>query len=115
MAESSRKKSSKPAGEMNSRIRHGSSPAFQNVCHWLRGLWTDARPGHDDVVAQQRAHRPSSTRLYSSSRVCRCSGAASARGDIGCSTSESRCPASAPSSMKRTPMLPRKPSWPSLG
>ena len=23
---------------MISRIRAGSSPAFQNVCHWLRGL-----------------------------------------------------------------------------
>ena len=26
-------KPSKPAGEMISRMRHGSSPAFQNVCH----------------------------------------------------------------------------------
>ena len=59
--------------------------------------------------------RPSSTKLYSSSRVCRCSGAASARGDIGCSTSEKRSPASGPSIMKRTPMLPRKPSCPSSG
>jgi hypothetical protein len=29
-----------PAGEMISRIRQGPSPAFQNVCHWLRGLKT---------------------------------------------------------------------------
>ena len=40
--------------------------------------------------------RPSRTKLYSSSRVCRCSGAASARGDIGCSTSEKRSPRLAP-------------------
>ena len=44
---------------MISRIRHGSSPAFQNVCHWLRGLKHEvARPGLDDVVAEQRAHPP---------------------------------------------------------
>src|SRR5262249_33692958 len=59
--------------------------------------------------------RPSSTKLYSSSRVCRWSGAASARGDIGCSTSEKCSPASVPSIMKRTPMLPRKPSLPLSG
>ena len=42
---------------MISRIRHGSSPAFQNVCHWLRGLKTRSPgPGLDDVVAEQRAH-----------------------------------------------------------
>ena len=35
-ASHSRKKCSKPAGEMISRIRHGSSPALQNVCHWSR-------------------------------------------------------------------------------
>ena len=34
----SRKKCSKPPGAMISRIRQGSSPAFQNVCHWSRGL-----------------------------------------------------------------------------
>ena len=59
--------------------------------------------------------RPSSTKLYSSSRVCRWSGAASARGDIGCSTSEKRSPVSSPSIRKRTPMLPRKPSRTSSG
>ena len=37
---SSSKNFSKPAGEMISRIRAGSSPAFQNVCHWPRGLKT---------------------------------------------------------------------------
>ena len=42
---------------MISRIRHGSSPAFQNVCHWLRGLKTRSPgPGLDDLVAEQRAH-----------------------------------------------------------
>ena len=35
---SSRKKCSNPAGEMISRMRQGVSPAFQNVCHWSRGL-----------------------------------------------------------------------------
>ena len=29
-----------PDGLMISRILHGVSPAFQNVCHWLRGLKT---------------------------------------------------------------------------
>src|SRR3954470_20722364 len=101
---------------MISRIRHGSSPAFQNVCHWSRGLWTRS-PGPASITSSPRSApiRPVRTKLYSSSRVWRCSGAASARGDIGCSTSENRWPASAPSTMKRTPMLPRKPSWASFG
>ena len=59
--------------------------------------------------------RPSNTKLYSSSRVWRCTGAASARGDIGCSTSEKRSPASIPSIRNLTPMLPRNPSPPSSG
>src|SRR5262245_27885685 len=33
IARNSRKKSSKPAGEMTSMISHGVSPAFQKVCH----------------------------------------------------------------------------------
>ena len=33
--------------------------AFQNVCHWLRGLKTRSPgPGVDHVVAEQRAHAP---------------------------------------------------------
>ena len=32
------------AGDITSMISHGSSPAFQNVCHWLRGLKTQV-PG----------------------------------------------------------------------
>ena len=36
---------------------HGSSPAFQNVCHCPRGLNDQvAGAGLDDVVAEQRAH-----------------------------------------------------------
>ena len=94
---------------MISRIRHGSSPAFQNVCHWLRGLNTRS-PGPASTTSSPSSApmRPSSTKLYSSSRVCRWSGAASARGDIGCSTSEKRSPASNPSIMKRTPMRPEE-------
>ena len=42
---------------MISRIRAGSSPAFQNVCHWSRGLKTRSPgPAVDHVVAEQRAH-----------------------------------------------------------
>jgi hypothetical protein len=42
---------------MISRIRHGSSPAFQNVCHWFARLEDEvAGPGLDHVVAEQRAH-----------------------------------------------------------
>ena len=41
---SSSKKCSKPAGLMISRIRHSVSPAFQKVCHCLRGLNTNS-PG----------------------------------------------------------------------
>jgi len=33
-----RKNSSKPAGEIISRMRAGWSPALQNACHWLR-VW----------------------------------------------------------------------------
>src|SRR5918911_3672992 len=60
--------------------------------------------------------RPSSTYEYSSSRLWRCSGAASARGGIGCSTSE-KPPAwvSSVSIMKRTPIAPRLPALPSRG
>ena len=44
---------------MISSRRAGSSPAFQNVCHWLRGLKIRS-PGSpiDDVVAEQRADAP---------------------------------------------------------
>jgi hypothetical protein len=42
-------------------------------------------------------------------------GAAKARGDIGCSTNENRWPASMPSIMKRTPMLPKNLAIPSRG
>src|SRR5215211_232237 len=116
MSTSSSKNCSKPAGEMISRIRQGSSPAFQKVCHWSRGLWTRSPgPASSTSSPSSAPMRPSSTKLYSSSRVCGCSGAASARGDMGCSTSEKRSPASAPSIMKRTPMLPRKPALPSCG
>ncbi len=59
--------------------------------------------------------RPSMTKLYSSSREWRWSGAASARGGIGCSTSEKRSPASGPSIMNRTPMPPSQPALPSFG
>ena len=41
---SSRKKFSNPPGEMTSMISQGVSPAFQNVCHWSRGLKTQV-PG----------------------------------------------------------------------
>jgi len=42
---------------MISRIRAGSSPAFQNVCHCPRRLVDQvAGTGLDDVVAEQRAH-----------------------------------------------------------
>ena len=57
-ATSSTKYCSKPAGEMISRIRAGSSPAFQNVCHWCRGLKTRS-PGRPPVrgrrAGRQRA------------------------------------------------------------
>ena len=39
-ASTNRKNSSKLAGEMISRTRVGTSPGFQNVCHWPRGLKT---------------------------------------------------------------------------
>ena len=68
-----------------------------------------------DLVTKQRADLPLEDEVYSSSRVCLCSGAASARGDIGCSTSEKPWSVSSPSIMNRTPMLPRKPACPSLG
>ena len=50
---SSAKNRSKPAGEMISRIRAGSSPAFQNVCHWPRGLKIRSPRADDDLVAEQ--------------------------------------------------------------
>ena len=48
---------SKPAGEMISSSRAGSSPAFQNVCHWFREL-DDQIPWSADhhVFAKQRPH-----------------------------------------------------------
>src|SRR5438477_80525 len=53
-SDSSRKHCSKPAGEMISRMRHGSSPAFQNVCHWLRGLCTRS-PGPASTTSSPRS------------------------------------------------------------
>ena len=55
--------------------------------------------------------RPSITKLYSSSFRCRCRGAASAHGSIGCSTSEKRASESLPSIINRTPV---NPSWQDL-
>jgi hypothetical protein len=53
----SRKKCSKPAGEMTSRSRQGWSPAFQKVCHWSRGFEGElAGVGVDHLVAEQRSH-----------------------------------------------------------
>ena len=59
--------------------------------------------------------RPSSTKLYSSSRLWRCSGAASPRGGIGCSTRLRRLSVSAPGIMKRTPMVCSVTDSPSVG
>ena len=59
--------------------------------------------------------RPSRTKLYSSSRLWRCSGAASARGGIGCSTRLKRVSVSAPGIMKRTPMVCSVTDSPSVG
>ena len=54
---SSAKNRSKPAGAMISRIRQGSSPAFQKVCHSPRGLKHEvAGTGLEYVVAEERAH-----------------------------------------------------------
>src|SRR5581483_2448341 len=101
---------------MISRIRAGVSPAFQNVCHCPRGLKIRSPGCATTTSSPSRAPTlPSITQLYSSSRLWRWSGAASARGDIGCSTSEKRSSASLPSIMNRTPMLPRKPDVPSAG
>src|ERR687896_314427 len=59
MSTSSRKKCSKPAGEMISRIRQGSSPAFPERVPLVARLEAQvARPRLDDVVAQQCAHAP---------------------------------------------------------
>ena len=55
-ATSSAKNCSKPAGEMISSRRAGSSPAFQKVCHWSRGLKIRSPgPPIDDIVAQECA------------------------------------------------------------
>jgi hypothetical protein len=44
---------------MISRMRAGSSPAFQKVCHWLRGLKIRSPgPADHDVIAQQCADAP---------------------------------------------------------
>src|SRR5918992_950441 len=101
---------------MISRIRHCSSPAFQNVCHWSRGLkarspasaYTTSSPSCAPI-------RPWRTKLYSSSRECRCSGAHRCRGGMGGSTSANPPPASSPQTMKRTPSAPKSTAWPSPG
>src|SRR4051794_25200792 len=59
--------------------------------------------------------RPAMTNEYSSSRLCRCSGAASPRGGIGCSTRLKRDSVSAPGMMKRTPMVWSVTDSPSVG
>src|SRR5215203_824379 len=101
---------------MISSRRAGSSPAFQNVCHWSRGLKIRS-PGPPTRTSSPSSAPtfPSSTYEYSSSRVCRCRGAASERGDIGCSTSEKPRPVSSPSIIQRTPIEPRNPAAPSSG
>jgi hypothetical protein len=53
---------------------------------------------------------------YSSSRLCRWSGAASRRGGSGCSTSENPpLQVSSVSIIRRTPIEPRLPALPSRG
>ena len=59
--------------------------------------------------------RPSTTKLYSSSRVWRWSGAASVRGGMGCSTIETVPPVSSPQAMNRTPIVISGPARPSSG
>ena len=74
---------------MISRIRPGLFACVPEGVPLVAGLEDQvAGPGLDHIVAEQAPIWPSRSKLYSSSRVCRCSRAASARGDIGCSTSE---------------------------
>src|SRR5215204_899381 len=110
------KQCSNPPGEMISRILHGPSPAFQNVCHWSRGLKTRSPASACTTSSPSNASiRPSRTKLYSSSRECLCSGATSPRGGIGCSTSENPPPVSSVQAMNRTPADPMSTSFPSAG
>ena len=58
-----------PAGEISSSSRAGSSSAFQNVCHWPRGLNTRSPTSATCSSSPSRTEtRPSRTKLYSSSR-----------------------------------------------
>ena len=85
---SSSKNFSKLPGAMISRIRHGSSPAFQNVCHWLRGLWTRS-PGRRRRRCR-RAARPCGPRARRSTRPHGCGGAAARRACAGPSVLDER-------------------------
>src|SRR5829696_5106309 len=101
---------------MISRILHGPSPAFQNVCHWWRGWKTRSPASACTTSSPSNAPiRPSRTKLYSSSRECLCSGATSPRGGIGCSTSENPPPVSSVQAMNRTPADPMSTSLRSAG
>ena len=77
---SSSKNLSKPAGAMISRIRHSSSPAFQNVCHCPRGLW---QTGRLDWPRRHRplTKRPSGPRARSCTRPRGCGDGAAQRDD----------------------------------
>jgi hypothetical protein len=72
-------------------------------------------PGLRDLLASTKPTRPSVTTEYSSSRWCRCIGAASSRGCSRCSTTEKRPPVADPGSRVRAVMPPSWCSSPSPG
>jgi hypothetical protein len=101
---------------MISKIRAGSWPTFQNRVPLVARLEDEiAGAASHRLIPEERTHAPLQDIGVPVSRECRCKGAASAREDIGCSTSEKLPLVSCPSIMKRTPMLPKKPVLPSLG
>ena len=95
-----------PARRRRSRRRAGSP----------RGLATSSPgPATRSSSPIRTPTRPSSTNEYSSSCSCVCSGAASARGAIGCSTSAKRPPVSSPPTGTVRRSLPKLTLLPSFG